>query len=409
MEYNSKNHKKINLLIPKLLEQSNKYKKVFKNKTKLDNIFREFENKSSHHLKFFIKESLNRYKNMKLGNDLDKLMANSEKRRISEANRIITDNFFTDVGIKQEKKNLKNYTSEKLYKNLKKSFKMIKDYELENTKQFNKERIRKLMENKNSNFDEKKDNQKFLTSREIVNKGKKDINIIFENEENKIINMFDKYKKDVKALQEIGEKSQEKYASMHKKIDINLPKLEMSNYTHYEPPKYVAQDVEILQKKALKKILPFSKYNNIDKNNLKSKNLKLKKLIKKILLINKTIPAEKRNNKNNYIGDINDTNEVVYKAAYKELTASNSINQKRRKLNEILEYDPPKIDSYRNIIKNKYNSIQTKRNENHLENMKYQKYASMTYFEKMNMKIDNEIYLLTQVENKLFQNQKETK
>ena len=32
----------------------------------------------------------------------------------------------------------------------------------------------------------------------------------------------------------------------------------------------------------------------------------------------------------------------------------------------------------------------------------YQKYASMTYFEKINMKINNELYQLTQVEKDLF-------
>ena len=414
MDENYTQNKKINILIPKLLIQSNKFKKVFKNKAKIDKIFKEFENKSSLHFKFFIKESINRYKNMKIGNDLDKLIANSEKRRTTESNRILTDNFFTDIGIREEKKKSKYYTSDKIYKNLKKTFKALKELELIKAKKFNREKFDELMDDQNSNFDEKQKISELKDSKELINQGKRDINKIYKNEENKIIDSFDKYKKDVKTLKEIGEKSKEKYAIMHRKIDIALPKLEMINYTRYESPKKAEQDVEILQKKTLKKILPYTKYNNnIDKNNSKGKNLKLKKLIKNILLVNKSKPALKSNIINNdgkfKISEMNDTNEIVYNTAYNELTAKNSINEKRRKLNEILGYDSPKIENYGNIIKDKFKEIKNKRNERNLENMKYQKYASMTYYDKMNLKIDNEIYLLTQVEKNLFKNQKEMK
>ena len=80
MKQNARKHRKINILIPKLLEQSNKYKKVFKDKKKINNIFMEFENKSSNHFKFFLQESTRRYRNTKLGNNLDKIMVNTEKK-----------------------------------------------------------------------------------------------------------------------------------------------------------------------------------------------------------------------------------------------------------------------------------------------------------------------------------------
>ena len=38
-EENARKHRKINLLIPKLLEQSKKYTKIFKDKNKINNIF----------------------------------------------------------------------------------------------------------------------------------------------------------------------------------------------------------------------------------------------------------------------------------------------------------------------------------------------------------------------------------
>ena len=45
MEEDQRKHRKINILIPKLLEQSKKFTKVFNNNKKIDNIFTEFEKK----------------------------------------------------------------------------------------------------------------------------------------------------------------------------------------------------------------------------------------------------------------------------------------------------------------------------------------------------------------------------
>ena len=83
----------------------------------------------------------------------------------------------------------------------------------------------------------------------LLIKGKEDINNIFQKEEQKIGKMFDKYRNDINILQQIGETSREKYATLHKKIELDLPKLEMINYRHYEPPKSVERDIGVLQKK----------------------------------------------------------------------------------------------------------------------------------------------------------------
>jgi hypothetical protein len=153
MEENARKHRKINILIPKLLEQSNKYTKIFKDKNKINNIFTDLEIKSSNHFNFFIKESINRYRNMKLGNDLSKLMANTEKRRTTEIKKVLTDNFFSDKNVNQEKKNTKNYTSDKIYKNLQKTFKLIKDSGSDTAKDFSKEKDKKKMEKIKSTID----------------------------------------------------------------------------------------------------------------------------------------------------------------------------------------------------------------------------------------------------------------
>ena len=418
MDENAKKLKKINRLIPKLLEQSNKYKKVFKNKNKMNNIFTEFEIKSSHHFNFFVKESINRYKNMKLGNDLNKLMSNSEKRRTTEVNRVLNDDFFSNNIIKQEKKNSKYYTSDKIYKNLKKTIKLLKDSTSDKAHYYLNDITNEKTDKTKSLLEEEKDNiQEPITSKEKLNREKEDINKVFMNEESKIEKMFNKYREDVNILQQIGEKSKEKYATMHKKIELALPKLEMINYEHYEPPKNIEKDVEVLQRKTLDKIIPFTKYyKQGNKNNKRNKSnnndLKVKKIFKRLILNNNPMLDAKLTTLNNIKLrkiDMNDTNDVVLNTAYKELTANNFINDKRRKLTEILAYDVPKIENYRNIMKNKFKQIKNERNEINHEKLKLQKYAAMSHNDKLNLKIDNELYLLTQVEKDWFKKPNENK
>ena len=419
MEGNTIKHKKINLLIPQLLQQNNKYKKVFTDKNKINNIFAEFELKSSNKLNFFIKESTNRYKNMRLGNDLKKLMINSEKRCKTEVNRILTDNFFSNKIIKQEKKNAKNYTSDKIYKNLKKTFKLIKDSGNSTSRLLEKEKNDEKLETNKSIIDDKESTHEVLTKKELLNKGKEEIDEVFKYDNNLIERMFEKYRGDVDILQKIGEKSPEKYASIHKKVGINLPKLEMINYAKYEPPKIVEKDIEILQKNTLDKIIPFTKYykTNIGINNNKNKStnkpkkdLKIKRIFKKLMLNQKIILSPKltiSNNRNYNKMDLNDTNDVVYKTAYKQLTAAKCIDEKRKKLKDILGLDEPKIEDYKTIIKKRFKDIKNERNKHKYKIMQNQKVESMSVNDKINTQIDNGIILLTEVEKNLFKNLKE--
>ena len=373
---------------------------------------------SSHHFNFFVKESINRYKNMKLGNDLNKLMSNSEKRRTTEVNRVLNDDFFSNNIIKQEKKNSKYYTSDKIYKNLKKTIKLLKDSSSDKAHYYLNDITNEKTDKTKSILEEEKDNiQEPITSKEKLNREKEDINKVFMNEESKIEKMFNKYREDVNILQQIGEKSKEKYATMHKKIELALPKLEMINYEHYEPPKNIEKDVEVLQRKTLDKIMPFTKYyKQGNKNNKRNKSnnndLKVKKIFKRLILNNNPMLDAKLTTLNNIKLrkiDMNDTNDVVLNTAYKELTANNFINDKRRKLTEILAYDVPKIENYRNIMKNKFKQIKNERNEINHEKLKLQKYAAMSHNDKLNLKIYNELYLLTQVEKDWFKKPNENK
>ena len=410
MEQSQRKHKEINILVPKLLEQSKKYTKVFKDKKKIDNIFTEFEVKSSKEFRFFVKESLSRYKNMKLGNDLEKLMLISEKRRSNEVKKILTNSFFSDEGIKKEKENSKYYNSGKYYQNLQKTFKLLKESESDtsevNKKQSNNDRMMRLK----SLLENQEASPNLTVSKELIKKGNDDIDTVFKKEENKVEKMFDKYREDVKTLQQIGEQSQERYASLHKKLELSLPKLEMINYVHYEPPKNIDKDMETLQKNTLDKIIPFTTSNyNIKSKSLKRKeNLKLKNILK--TLKNNKSSLIPNNDNNSYLNkNLKNTNDIVYNTAYKELSVNNALDEKRKRLNKILGYDVPKLANYKNIIRTKFNEIKKNRNNVNIDNLMYQKYASMTYFDRINMKINNELYQLTQIEKDLFEKRNKNK
>ena len=404
MEENQRKHRQINLLIPKLLEQSKKFTKVFNNNKKIDNIFTEFEKKSSKHFKAFIKESSNRYKTMKIGNNLEKLINHSEKNRINEVKRVLTDNFFSDEGIKKEKEKSKFYNSGKQYDSLRMTFRLLKESESDTSKTINRNANNLKMKKIKSVSETKESMPDSSVIRDLLEKGITDLNGVFRKDQNRIVKMFDKYREDVKTLQKIGEESQEKYAIVHKKLDISLPKLEMINYVHYEPPKNIDKDMETLQKRTLDKIIPFTHSNyNIKNKSQRKDNLKLQNAFKK-LTNNKLSFIPINDNKN-----LKNTNDIVYNTAYKELSVNNVLDEKRKRLNNILGYDVPKLVNYKNIIKTKFNEIKKNRNKVNKDNIMYQKYASMTYFDKINMKINNELYQLTQIEKDLFEKRNKNK
>jgi hypothetical protein len=341
---------------------------------------------------------------MKIGNNLEKLINHSEKNRINEVKRVLTDNFFSDEGIKKEKEKSKFYNSGKQYDSLRMTFRLLKESESDTSKTINRNANNLKMKKIKSVSETKESMPDSSVIRDLLEKGITDLNGVFRKDQNKIVKMFDKYREDVKTLQKIGEESQEKYAIVHKKLDISLPKLEMINYVHYEPPKNIDKDMETLQKRTLDKIIPFTHSNyNIKNKSQRKDNLKLQNAFKK-LTNNKLSFIPINDNKN-----LKNTNDIVYNTAYKELSVNNVLDEKRKRLNNILGYDVPKLVNYKNIIKTKFNEIKKNRNKVNKDNIMYQKYASMTYFDKINMKINNELYQLTQIEKDLFEKRNKNK
>ena len=122
----SKTNSNFNKLVPKLIEQSNNLTKELQYRMKLNNFFSEFESKASNQFNFFIKESRTRYLGSRSGCNLDSLIANSRKKCLKEANKIINDNFYSNNDILIEKEKMKYKTTNKMYKKFKDTLFQIK-------------------------------------------------------------------------------------------------------------------------------------------------------------------------------------------------------------------------------------------------------------------------------------------
>ena len=93
------------------------------------------------------------------------------------------------------------------------------------------------------------------------------------------------------------------------------------------------------------------KLNNNNKSNRKNKNkngeqgVKIKKIFEKIILNEKSsLPPTSTTNISNLSitkEKLNNTNDLVFSTACKELTINNYFDDKRKKLNEILGYEVP--------------------------------------------------------------------
>ena len=97
------NSKNLNILIPKLINKSNKYTSEIKKRIRINSICNEFENKSKNEFDFFLQESSNRYKKTRSGASFDSVMKSSLEKYKKEGNKILNDEFF-NLNLNEEKK-----------------------------------------------------------------------------------------------------------------------------------------------------------------------------------------------------------------------------------------------------------------------------------------------------------------
>ena len=363
------NSKNLNILIPKLINKSNKYTSEIKKRIRINTIFNEFENKSKNELDFFLQESSNRYKKTRSGASFDSVMKSSLEKYKKEGNKILNDEFF-NLNLNEEKKSMKQLKNGKILNKIGKIMFSIKD-------NINLMKPIKLDyfndENNNNNNNEKidlkikkKENLNYLNFDDFENQ-KNYISNVIKTDQNFFNNQINYYESYLNTMREKLNNSEEKQIKNNKKEENFFPDLKLLNYNKIQPIKFKKKKEDFINID-LKKLLKYSKqgknlnYNIFNIKNKKINNNNNKKIINSFPFITQT--SYELNDNFNY----NDTINLVKNNANNGMLINDIFNQKKKFLdNKIDIKNLPTLTFYEREIKAKTNKIKEERQKKNKE------------------------------------------
>ena len=367
---NIEKNQAINILVPRLIDKTEHLQNEIKTRILLNKIFSEFENKASNKLNYFISNSFKRYNCTKLGNNINTFLTEREKENKNEINKILNSNFYNDTDLKLEKKKMKYKSTTKLLKGINEIFDKIK-YPLETRFSRNskikireiingKDELKSKKENKAKKVEIKKltpakrniikfyNKQSLTTDKKIINSElyteQKSIQDSINDYLNKINNKI--LKADVNSgISPFSILNSETYRTKPK---INFPKINFLEYRNIKRPKETKLTKNTFQKSPdINKIMPY--YKSFKKR----EDEKINNEDKKIPFITEVGIKVQNNNKDREY-DFDDTQDVVYTSANNELNIHQSLDFKRKKLDEMFGLNNvPNITTYNNIISQK--------------------------------------------------------
>ena len=338
--------KSVNRIIPKLLLKSEDYKKSFKKRIKINNIFTEFDHKANDQLRNFINESKKRYKGIKSGNHLDTLVRNSSEKYETFAKKILTDNFYVNLNIDKEKEILRTKTDKKVMKEVTDLMKEVKQY----SSSLPKSQIKSL-------------NKQIVKNNTIskVNSSIKDSKVSNESKTTENNQSFDEKKKIVVDLVDSDHKrfisDMNDYSTYLNQLKDNL---DMKDSVH--------KPYEAFHLKDSLKMLTFRKASTRREVQKKeeSKTIDMKKLLK-FSKLGKNIVTLHEHDKEEIITDYY-PHQIVSNRNYKDIIslvkneANNGVflqdilEKKKQSMDEKLKhFELPDIDEYDTIVKQKLN------------------------------------------------------
>jgi hypothetical protein len=418
---NIKESRILNKLIPKVIDQNRQMGQEMKKRIQLNRIFSEFENKASNGLNYFINESSQRYINLKNGHNLKNLLLNSRQRNMDKVNKIFQDPFYVDLNLEKEKEKMKIYKIKDLNKNVKPILFKIKqpknvNNNINNISHEDNEHTSNYNEYMNNvsnkiNLDSYRNRKKqvtFITQNSkkklnpiqinkelnaaIIDKDRKSLSRLFNNEENLINKSFDDYKENI--LNNI-----DKYSNSRKQrsnMKINLPKLKLLNYK-YDKNLIKNDDKTNKNEVNYKYLISFSEKNILNRKNIYNtpvKNNDFKNEIKFPLIT-------EINNYNYKFQNYGNTSDMVINSAKKEMNLEADMSEKLDELDKLLGYQTPKTHLYDEILNKKSLTIKNERRERAKKIIENQKQLGGSIKDRLNMKIDNKVSLLDRVMNNI--------
>ena len=305
-----------------------------------------------------------------IGNNINTFLTEREKENKNEINKILNSNFYNDTDLKLEKKKMKYKSTTKLLKGINEIFDKIK-YPLETRFSRNsKIKIREIINGKDE-LKSKKENKakkveikkltpakrniiKFYNKQSLTN-DKKIINSELYKEQKSIQDSINDYlnkinnkilKADVNSgISPFSILNSETYRTKPK---INFPKINFLEYRNIKRQKETKLTKNTFQKSPdINKIMPY--YKSFKKR----EDEKINNEDKKIPFITEVGIKVQNNNKDREY-DFDDTQDVVYTSANNELNIHQSLDFKRKKLDEMFGLNNvPNITTYNNIISQK--------------------------------------------------------
>jgi len=415
----------INETIPQAITNSNLYRKEIKKRMRLNSIFSEFDNKAKNGLNFFIEESNWRYSKSKCGINLNSLISTSRKKCVDESMKVLNDKFYTNKIIEEERNKMFYKNSDKLYKQIKNSISVIKNPVLKKKEikkgtlseedldeyenyDINENNINEFI-NKENNILSKKNSVGGISLRKNLHKDILKMDEVIKNENDLIHKSIDNYKITLNKLKNKYDEAKkikqgkEPKLNIHKRINIDFPKIKLLNYVHYDLFPKSDDDDEELKKINVHKLLPFTKYGKYYKSlndNLSTNNSDNgEKKDKRLPYITEPMIPDNRYYYNNYQNTIS----VVHDSANKELFVDKNYEKKRDDVENVLNIDDiPPLKVYDYIAHKESEKIKERRRKRNDKISHQQNYLKLTEKQKRNVNIDNNLQLIKDIEENLF-------
>ena len=233
--------------------------------------------------------------------------------------------------------------------------------------------------------------------------GEKSIKTELEKDKHSIDNAISSYLENLQ--EEKGESISAQFSP--KKLVFNLPKIKLINYKQKKPPKK-RTITEEEKKPNIRKLLPYSRLGKHCNFKPESEDNSLNDLSQKNFPFITGTPISSNNDNKNLEENYQNTLNVVYNSANKELFLRNNFDKKRKRLELMLGTNNiPQLNTYDDILFKKFEAIKNKRHEKAKKINESQKMALLSAKDKINIIIDNDMELLDKLEDKLYSKSKD--
>ena len=436
----------INDLVPLLIEKLGTYEDNLRDRVKINGIFNEFEFNTRKNFKKFIELSDKRYKRVKSGNFLDRIISNQKPVYEELSNQILSNRFYTNDQIEKEAKKLlkkMNNKDKEIYQLRKEILKKSKNFT--NNEVLKRERFASASILRRQEYEKRKNNI-LVSHLDLIyrpgsqkKKVKKDTNLPvvisdeqkLENEINEFLvkkKYFDdlmqndcknlneniaEYKKYIKEMakkQKEKEKEKEnatkKDKSNEKSFTFLTDGIKLLSYKNDEiiddkPIKKEEPKIDIIQlmrftkrgnkkffleelkKKSVERIKTFQqRTKSSKKNSSRNNDNNPNELYENLHILSRPISS---NNTINNFNNFKNTIKTVKNEAEKGYYLQENFNIKRNTMNNLMDKNAvPKIDLYEDLLKKTEKTNKIKNINDNSYNL-YKIFNNDTYHKKLQM------------------------